>query len=194
MKNQQKDQLNQIIKSSVTPVSKTKFPIDDYTQYLPTAAFLSLDYMGIKSKHNLKQKLYAGSLSHIIMAATVNIMKAKIHIMRPDQSSDNSFPSGHTATAFVGAELLWQEYHHLSPWYGIAGYTIASATGFFRMYNNKHWFSDVTMGAGIGILSTKLGYWLMPKFERMFSKKENTYTILPTYQNNTFGLTYRQIL
>ena len=146
MNNKRSDQMNQSIKSFVLPKNNTKYTIDDYTQYMPTAAFLSLDYLGIESKHNMKQKLYAGAISHIVMAATVNLMKSQIHILRPDNSADNSFPSGHTATAFVGAELLWQEYHHQSIWYGIAGYTVASATGFFRMYNNRHWFSDITMG------------------------------------------------
>ena len=30
------------------------------------------------------------------------------------------------------------------------------------MYNNRHWLTDVAAGAGIGILSTKIAYWLYP--------------------------------
>ena len=31
-----------------------------------------------------------------------------------------------------------------------------------RMYNNRHWASDVLAGAGVGILSASLTYWLAP--------------------------------
>lgn len=37
---------------------------------------------------------------------------------------------------------------------------MATATGLMRMANNKHWLSDVMVGAGIGILSTEFGYWI----------------------------------
>ena len=38
--------------------------------------------------------------------------------------------------------------------------------GFLRMYNNKHWLSDVVAGAGIGIMSTKIAYWIYPVIKR----------------------------
>ncbi|MOA07759.1 PAP2 superfamily protein [compost metagenome] len=83
-----------------------------------------------------------------------------------------------------------QEYKDQSPWYGIAGYSVALATGTFRMYNNKHWFSDVVAGAGIGILSTKLAYWVYPSIKRtLFKDKPGKTIIVPTYQNNTLGAT-----
>jgi membrane-associated phospholipid phosphatase len=93
-------------------------------------------------------------------------------VERPDGSSNNSFPSGHTANAFMGAEFLYQEYKDVSPWYGIAGYVVATGTGLFRMYNNRHWFSDVVAGAGFGILSTKVAYWIYPWMkEKIFKEK-----------------------
>ncbi len=158
------------------------FPIDDYTQYLPAASYFALDLMGVRAKHKLKSRLYAAAFSHALMAGAVNLMKGSIPITRPDFSANNSFPSGHTATAFVGAELIWQEYSHQSIWYGIGAYSIAAGTGFFRMYNNRHWFSDVVMGAGIGILCTKTAYWLMPIVEDKFLKKKNPYLLYPSYQ------------
>lgn len=79
--------------------------------------------------------------------------------MRPDGSTANSWPSGHTATSFVGATLLHKEYGLTrSPWFSVAGYGAATATGVMRVLNNRHWVSDVMSGAGIGILSTELGY------------------------------------
>ena len=57
--------------------------------------------------------------------------------MRPDGSTANSWPSGHTATSFVGATILHKEYGLTrSPWYSIAGYSLATAKDYkdFEMY------------------------------------------------------------
>ena len=77
-----------------------------------------------------------------------------------------SFPSGHTATAFMTATMLSKEYGHLSPWVGIGAYSVATTTGLMRVVNNKHWLSDVLTGAGIGIISTELGYWVADRLFR----------------------------
>jgi membrane-associated phospholipid phosphatase len=53
-------------------------------------------------------------------------------------------------------------YKDVSIWYGISGYIIASGTGVLRIYNNRHWLTDVAAGAGM-ILCTKTAYWLYPK-------------------------------
>jgi membrane-associated phospholipid phosphatase len=45
----------------------------------------------------------------------------------------------------------------------ISGYPIAIFTGVYRALNNKHWVGDVVAGAGFGILSTEIAYWLYPK-------------------------------
>ena len=91
---------------------------------------------------------------------------------RPNASGWKSFPSGHTATAFVGAEFLFQEYKEKSIWIGIGGYTVAMLIGISRVYNNKHWVSDVITGAGIGILSTKIVYKTYPYLQKKNYKKE----------------------
>lgn len=64
---------------------------------------------------------------------------------------------------FMTATMLNKEYGHYSPWVGISAYGVATATGLMRMANNKHWLSDVLVGAGIGIISTELGYWIADK-------------------------------
>lgn len=73
-------------------------------------------------------------------------------------NSFQSLPSGHTAQAFAAAAIVNKEFRYLSPWPGIAAYTIASASGLYRMINDKHWQSDVLVGAGIGILSANIVY------------------------------------
>lgn len=58
------------------------------------------------------------------------------------------------------ATMLTKEYSHISPWIGVGAYTVATATGMMRVANNRHWVSDVLTGAGVGIISTGLGYYL----------------------------------
>ena len=71
----------------------------------------------------------------------------------------------HFCLAHVGAEMMNQEFGWRSPWYSVAGYSMATATGLLRVMNNRHWLSDVVTGAGIGILTTKFSYWLNSKWE-----------------------------
>lgn len=133
---------------------------DDYSQYLPLAALAGMKVAGVTGRSSWKRMLISDAVSAGIMAATVNTMKHTIHSPRPNLSDNNSFPSGHTATAFMAATMLNKEYGHLSPWVGIGAYTSATATGLMRIANDKHWLSDVLVGAGIGILSVELGYWI----------------------------------
>ena len=135
-------------------------PFDDYTQFLPGAVMLGLKTAGVDSRSSWGRMLASDAFSAAIMGTVVNTMKYTTHVTRPDGSNDHSFPSGHTATAFMTATMLTKEYGHISPWIGIGSYTIASGTGLMRMANNKHWLSDVLTGAGIGILSTEFGYYI----------------------------------
>jgi membrane-associated phospholipid phosphatase len=96
--------------------------------------------------------------SELLMLATVYTLKYSVGESRPDTGQKNSFPSGHTAQAFTAATFLSREYGHKSIWITIGAYTVASTVGVFRILNNRHWISDVLVGAGIGILSTNLVY------------------------------------
>ena len=162
--------LNYAIGHEVITHKPEKFQIDDITQYVPAASVYALNLVGIKGKHNFKDRTIILGMASLFTAASVNGLKYTARVERPDKSAKNSFPSGHTAIAFMGAEFLWQEYKDVSIWYGIAGYTIAAGTGAFRIYNNKHWVGDVAFGAGLGILSTKLAYWLYPTVEKKIFK------------------------
>lgn len=133
---------------------------DDYLQYIPAVAMLGMKIGGVKGRSSWARMITSDAFSAILMATTINSLKYTAKVMRPDGSERNSFPSGHTATAFMTATMMRKEYGVRNPWYSIGAYSMATATGLTRMANNKHWLSDVMVGAGIGILSTELGYYL----------------------------------
>lgn len=140
-------------------LTKFKTEIDDYTQFFGPAAVVGLKLAGVEGRSDWPRLLANAGMSYGLMALMVNVIKNTAKEMRPDGSTANSWPSGHTATAFVGATLLHKEYGLTrSPWYSVAGYGVATATGVMRVLNNRHWISDVLSGAGIGILSGELGY------------------------------------
>ncbi|MCW3465661.1 phosphatase PAP2 family protein [Chitinophaga nivalis] len=165
-----------------------KIKIDDYIQYTPFAAVYLLNAVGIHGKHNLRDRTMILGISALITAGTIQGLKRITDEERPDGTNRMSFPSGHTATAFAAAEYLRQEYRDVSPWYGIGGYAVATATGALRIYNNRHWLSDVVAGAGIGILSTKAAYWMYPWVQRKLFKPNShaATTLLMPYYNAEF--------
>ncbi len=163
--------------------SKKMYKIDDYLIYLPMAADIGLTFGGYKSKHNYKEKAALYFMSTTLNAVLVYPVKALTSRARPDESDLRSFPSGHTSNAFVGAEYFWQEYKTRSKWLAASGYVVAATTGYFRLQNNKHWFSDVLTGAGIGMLSTKVRYWLFPMVKKIV-KPNQYYTVFPSVGQN----------
>lgn len=163
--------------------------VDDYLQFAPAAAVYALNLSGVKGKHNLFDASMLYLTSGLIMGASTHFVKQGVGRMRPDGSGYNSFPSGHTASAFMAAEFLHQEYKDTNPWIGYAGYFVATATGGLRMYNNKHWFSDVVAGAGFGIASTKISYLIYPYIKSLFNgKKTAKFTLMPYYGQGASGL------
>ncbi len=62
-----------------------------------------------------------------------------------------SFPSGHTTVAFAFSTILAEYFD--SPWSRIGFYSLAGLSAAERLINSQHWFSDVAIGASLGILS-----------------------------------------
>jgi len=152
---------NKDAKENTQLLTNFKTGIDDYTQYFGPAMTVGLKLAGYEGRSDWPRLLASAAMSYGIMAGLVNGIKYTAKEMRPDGSTANSWPSGHTATSFVGATLLHKEYGLTrSPWFSVAGYGVATATGVMRILNNRHWISDVMSGAGIGIMSTELAYAL----------------------------------
>ena len=181
---------------------KGKVRADDYVQYLPIASVFAFPNLGLPPAHSLKERLVIGATAYALTAIFVNTTKYTVRHHRPDTSTHNSFPSGHTATVFTGVEILYQEYKHYDPWIGIGGYAVAAGVGLLRIHNSRHWASDVVAGAGIGILSAKLSYLLFPYTSRILGKRKqplpiekaipetsSSLSVLPIWEptHNTFG-------
>ncbi|WP_167341959.1 phosphatase PAP2 family protein [Nonlabens sp. SY33080] len=187
------------IRESLKP-DGSKVTVDDYLPAVGIASAYGLEFAGYKGRYDWKNKTGVLLVSGLFMYSSVRITKNNISARRPSGRSVSTFPSGHTALTFMGAEFLHQEYGHRSIWFSIGGYSIATLTGFLRIYNDKHWFNDVLAGAGIGILSTKLGYWLYPMIKNIIFKDKNkveyssqskkSYTIqfAPIVKNNELQL------
>jgi membrane-associated phospholipid phosphatase len=144
-------------RNHLIPRFRTK--IDDYLQFSPLLVAYGLDAIGVHSKTDIMNRTVILIKGQAMALTTVTLLKSATHTLRPDGSSYNSFPSGHTTQAFAAATFLNEEYKDRYPWMPYASYTVASSVGLLRVANNRHYISDVLVGAGIGYLSMKVAYW-----------------------------------
>ena len=150
---------NEIAEERKEHIPRFKTKLDDYLQFSPLAVAYGLDAVGIKSKTDFVNRSVILVKGEILAISTVTVLKKAFHIQRPDGSSYNSFPSGHTTQAFAAATFLNEEYKNTYRWMPYASYTVASSVGILRVANNRHYISDVLVGAGLGFLSMKVAYW-----------------------------------
>ncbi|OON67203.1 phosphatase PAP2 family protein [Hymenobacter sp. CRA2] len=138
------------------PNFRTK--IDDYLIFAPYAELALVELAGVEGRNDRLNTLLVIVKSEAIFGLSTYLIKNTTKVLRPDGSTYNSFPSGHTAQAFLAASIVHAEFRDKSQWYGIGAYTIATGVGALRMLNDRHWQSDVVAGAGLGILSAHIGY------------------------------------
>ena len=159
---------------------------DDYLQYAPIAVVAAFNALGIKGKHDIPNQIALLIKSELMMTAIVFPLKKLTAVPRPDTHTPNSFPSGHTAQAFAAATFLHKEYGREHPLFSVLGYATATGIGLLRVMNNRHWISDVLVGAGIGIVSTNLAYATHRNKERHKHKLLRGASLVPSYSQRSF--------
>jgi len=142
----------------------------------PAALFGGFYIYGLATQDLRARQIALGGLEAFVMAGvTIQILKQLTHRHRPYQENPpdpkawdgplssweyTSFPSGHTSTAFALAALISSVYKdHV--WVGIVSYTLATGVAWSRVYDNKHWPSDVFFGAALGFAIGKTVYHVM---------------------------------
>lgn len=129
-----------------------------YLQYIPHIAALALPVVGVDARSPFLDRVFELGIGYVSQSILVQGLKHTFYEQRPDGRSWNSFPSGHTATAFLGADLVRQQYG----WgWGGGAYAVATSVAVLRVAHNRHWWWDVAAGAGIGILCANIGRWAL---------------------------------
>jgi len=93
-----------------------------------------------------------------------------------------SFPSGHSTAAFSMATVFAMEYRS-TIWVPALAYTLAAGTAVSRLYDNKHWVSDVVIGSALGFVTGRF----MWKQSRLNQKRV---MVLPAMGANSASLTF----
>jgi len=162
--------------------------VDDFLIFAPYLELGAVALAGVESRDDRLNTVLLIAKAEGIMLASVFLTKRLTGVTRPDGSDKLSFPSGHTAQAFLAASIVHAEFRHKSQWYGVGAYTIATSVAALRMLNNKHWQSDVVAGAGFGILSAHLAYL---SHRNRWGRKPHLLDgahVMPTYLPGGMGL------
>lgn len=151
--------------------SVKRIRIDDYMEWGMFGWVFICDIFA-KEKHNFVDQIFLLTLAEGLNAGMIHGLKEVVDRTRPD-GRPYSFPSGHTANAFLGAHLAFKEFKDSAPVLAYSGYAMAAFVGASRVYNNRHWVCDVLAGAGIGILSVELSYLIYFPIRNAIAKQVN---------------------
>src|SRR5574344_142675 len=155
--------------------------VADIMRFSPAALMIGLKVCVVEGKSDWNRLVAVDGFASLLTCGTVGVLKYSINKERPDGSDNRSFPSGHAAISFMTATMLHKEYGEtVSPWFSVIGYGTATAVSLSRVYDNKHWCSDVLVGASIGIFSTEFSYDLS---DALFGEKHLSRIALRPQQN-----------
>ena len=144
---------------------------DDYMMWAPTASVYLMDALHLKTKHSFTEHLILDAGSLIVAGGVGFVMRKISGNIDVYNTQGTLFPSGHTTNAFRGAEIFHQELKETHPVLSYTGYLVATSVGILRMYNKGHVLTEVFAGASLGILSSKLTYWVFDKVKYKKKKK-----------------------
>lgn len=162
--------------------------LDDYFRWAPIAQIYIADIAGVEARNHWFDQTKNMAISMVLTDVLTNFMKTTIYKVRPNGFNAKAFPSGHSSIAFSTGSVLYEEFKDTSPLLAYSGYGFATTTGALRLLENRHWVSDVLMGAGIGIIMTKLVYHFDYLFKWNPFLKSKYVTLIPRYGDGTVGL------
>ncbi len=159
-------------------------------EFIPNAAYiLSQSISGAYGDKNgfnralgmLKASAYASSVA--------TVLKYTVREPRPIHRTErDSFPSGHTTSAFTFAGYIYEE--HGIQW-GVPALSLATLVGASRINDNRHYLHDVLFGATIG-LAYGLGVSKIDKVRRQREQKKSQFSVAPIIGQQLKGLVYIQ--
>jgi hypothetical protein len=173
--------LKQDVRQDIQRLSdNSRCRLDETLRFLPAAAQVGLGLTGVPARHSLRERMMTTATAFAAMGVLVKATKLAVDEQRPATDGRDAFPSGHTATAFMGAELVRQEYGNA---WGAGAYAVATGVAFLRLYNDRHWLNDVIGGAGVGLLSARIAYWLLPWERRLlgWDSPSAAMAVVPAY-------------
>jgi hypothetical protein len=175
------DQKHQIQEYLQPKIGASDFGYENITAVAPVFICYGASWLGADCKNDFYNRTLILIRSEILAIGTTYILKYATQVNRPNNENKLSFPSNHTAQAFLGAAFLDRELRDQSVWYSISAYSLATATGLMRIGRNKHWLPDVLMGAALGISAVNISYAVhkqrnTPKFVQKYI---NTFSIMP---------------
>lgn len=142
------------------PERDEKKGVVDIVQYTPMLLPWIMKGIGEPTRSGWGRMATSHAIGGALMVGTVSLIKEQKNALRPDGTDFRSFPSGHSAWAFMGATMVSRELGWRSPLYTFGAYTVATGVAMQRVMSRRHLPSDVIAGAGIGILTTQVGYFV----------------------------------
>lgn len=179
--------------STSDKISRFAKPFGEGIYTLPPLGILYL-YGHLSDDKKAKRTALLSLESFVVTGIFTQTVKFTGHRHRPSSAdsskrwdgpgfstSNLSFPSGHTSSAFAIATVIASEYEDefLIP---TLSYGIATLTALSRVNDNSHWASDVFFGAGIGYFTGKAIVHLHS------DKKDKRLTIFPVINGQYTGL------
>jgi len=157
------DDVKNFSQSTKTEFLNTVFEIDKYyhTEFMAASVVLMYGYALIDDNsevRNLSLRLTEATVYSSIINLSIKVIAGRSRPyyaetpfeFDPFETSheQTSFPSGHTTLAFAYSTVMAKEYQNF--FWKFGWYSLAVLTGYARIYNNQHWFSDVIFGSAIG--------------------------------------------
>jgi membrane-associated phospholipid phosphatase len=151
---------------------------------------------GLVFNNNKAKNAAVSSLGAVLLGQLmIETLKSATHRSRPEADkgpfdfggfgwgSDNtSFASGHSAAAWSVASVFAEEFGDDYKWAPAVAYGVAALTSYARMHHNKHWASDVVMGAMVGYVAGKIFHKI---FRNTFKGHLENVSIVPMIGSTT---------